>query len=96
MKPVFFRYFRLAAVAIFLGTHAMSGLASAMGGEWQAIVDKHALLMMQGQHQLALEEARAALNMAENAPIKNQKNVALSLFILGSTHSITHNSYGID
>ena len=86
MKPSFPRYFRIAAVAIFLGMYAMSGFASATGGDSQAVVDRAAQLMMQGQYERAIEEAREALDTAENAPIKNQKNVALSLFSLAATY----------
>ena len=86
MKHSFPRNLRIAAVAIFLGAYTISGLASAMGGDWQTVVDRAAQLMMQGQYERALAMAREALDMADRASFKNQKNVALSLFLLASAY----------
>lgn len=86
MKPSFSQYFRIAAVAIFLVMYAMSGFALVVGNDWQAVVDKHTLLMTQGQHEHALEVAHEALVLAETGRDKDQKKVALSLYMLGVTY----------
>ena len=86
MKPSFSRYFRISAVAIFLVMYAMSGFALVVGKDWQAVVDKHALFMTQGQLEHALEVAHEALVLAETGPDKDPKKVALSLYMLGVTY----------
>lgn len=86
MKTSFSRSVRSAALGVFLGVYAMSNLASAIGGDWQTLMEKSTLLSMQGQHEQTVEVAREALDIADSSPIKNEKNVALSLFVLASAY----------
>lgn len=69
-------------VAVFLGLHALSTI----GGNWQALVERSASLSMQGHHEEALVLAREALDMADSGPIRNDKEVSLSLFVLASAY----------
>lgn len=86
MKLGFPRFFRIAAAAVLLGMYATSNFASAMSNDWQFLAEKATLLLMQGQRDRGLEVAREALDVAENSPVKNQQNIALSLFLLASTY----------
>ncbi len=86
MSQIFARHLRIAALATFLGVCTVPDFALAASTDWQELVDEHANLMKQSQHERALEVAHKALALAETAPDKDQQNVALSLYILGVTY----------
>lgn len=86
MNQIFLRCIRVAAIATVLCGCAFPDVAFATVKEWQTLMDEYALLMNQGQPEHALEVVKKALAVAEADPDKDQKNLALSLYQLGSTY----------
>lgn len=86
IKDVFSQCMRTAAVVAMLCMYLMPSGASAANLGWQGLVDEHAALMKQGQHERALEVAHKALAMAEANPDRSQQNIASSLLALGATY----------
>ena len=86
MKRGFPRCLRIAAMAIYLCAFAISDYALAVDKNWQALVNEHATLMSLGQHERALEVALKSVVVAETDPDNGQGNLALSLYLSGSTY----------
>ena len=86
MKQIFPRSIRTAALFTLLCVCGVPSFAMAAGNGWQGLVDEYTVLMRQGQRERALVVAHKALALAEADPDKDQKNVALSLYFLGSSY----------
>jgi len=85
MKKISSQCVRISVLAILFCVSVSSNFALA-AGRWQGLVDEYAVLMGQGHLERALKVAQSALATAESDPVKNPKNLTLSLFILANTY----------
>lgn len=83
-----FRGYLLAAAAIlFLFTYTVPRPALAEDSSWQSLVNQYGESIKRGDVEQALNIATQAMLLAEFAPNRDEKKIAISLYILGDTHA---------
>jgi tetratricopeptide (TPR) repeat protein len=86
MLKILNKYMRIGILAALFYVCTVTNFAFAASSDWQTLVDEHASLVKQGKHERALEAARKALQLTETDLDIDQKNLAWSSHLLGTTY----------
>lgn len=87
MGASFRGYLVIAATALFLATFAVPRPAVAEDASWQSLVDQYVESAKSDDAEQALKVANQAMLLAEFAPNRDEKQLAISLYILADAHA---------
>lgn len=91
MRAGFRRFFVIVAATVLLATFAVPRTAVAGDPGWQSLVNQYGELAKSDDAEQALKVATQAMMLAEFEPSRDEKQLAISLYILADAHAKLRN-----